>query len=70
MDLKGNDAADQVSLGYLRGRVFYSYDNAARTKAAPALTDSLRAPMLEGTLAMSVTDVLGRRFVYALEGEQ
>lgn len=68
--LQGNDAADQVSLGYLRGTSFYAYENAARTKLTPTLSDSLRAPMLEGTLAVSITDVLGRRFIYTLEGEQ
>ena len=69
-EFAGNDAADQASLGFLRGSVFYAYSNLARTKQTPALEEPLQAPMLEGQLAMSVVDVLGRKLVYTLEGEQ
>ena len=30
----------------------------------------MQAPMVDGQLALSVVDVLGRRLVYTLEGEQ
>lgn len=70
LELSGNDAVEQVSLGFLRGDVFYAYANAGRTKLAPALPDALEAPMLDGKLAMVTVDVLGRRLVHLLEEQE
>ena len=69
-EIAGNDAADQASLGFLRGGVFYAHSNLARTKLTPALDGPMQAPMVDGQLALSVVDVLGRRLVYTLEVEQ
>ncbi|MCL1963787.1 MAG: site-specific DNA-methyltransferase, partial [Firmicutes bacterium] len=66
VELSGVEAVEQISAGYLRGNAFYAYASAARSKAAPALPDSLEIPVLEGQPALLTVDVLGRRMVHAL----
>ncbi|HIT70235.1 MAG TPA: site-specific DNA-methyltransferase [Candidatus Aphodomonas merdavium] len=69
LSLAGDSALDQLSLGYVRGSVFYAYANAARSKLSPALPQALEVPMLDGQLAMLTVDVLGRRMLHLLEDD-
>lgn len=65
--LCGNDALEQLSVGFLREGVFHAFANAARAKQTPALPAELETPMLEGALAVSTVDVLARRLIFTLE---
>lgn len=69
LSLAGDSALDQLSLGYVRGSVFYAYANAARSKLSPALPQALEVPRLDGQLAMLTVDVLGRRMLHLLEDD-
>lgn len=69
MPLSDVEAVDQVSVGYLRDGVFHAFDNAARTKATPALPRALELPVLAGEPAIMTVDVLGRRLLHVMEAE-
>ena len=60
----GLDAVDQWSVGFLRDGVFKAYTSAARRKQTPKLPTTLELPLLRGTVAIMVVDVLGNRSVW------
>ena len=60
------DCVDNWSLGYLRDGGYEAMADFARTRRHPALQTELRVPMYAGTLAMCVSDVLGRSWYYRL----
>ena len=70
LPLSGTDALEQISVGYVRGDMFYAYDNAGRSKLTPALPASMELPVLEGKPAVLTVDILGRRLVHILEGDK
>ncbi len=67
--LEGAEAVEQLSVGYLRADTFHAFANAARSKLSPRLPESLELPVLDGLPAVLTVDVLGRRMVHVLEGE-
>lgn len=60
------DCVDNWSVGYLRGNDYEVMADFARTRRHAALQCELRVPMYSGTLAMCVSDVLGRSWYYRL----
>jgi len=64
----GLEAIDQWSVGFARGGEFVSMAHGARTIAKPALPTELEMPMLSGEPALCTVDLLGRKRVYAWEG--
>lgn len=60
------DCVDNWSLGYLRDDSYEVMVDFARTRRHAALQTELQAPMYSGTLAMCVSDVLGRSWYYRL----
>ena len=68
LTLGGLDAVDQWSVGFLRDGVFRVYASSARRKQTPALESVLELPLLRGTVAISIVDVLGRRTLWTQEG--
>ena len=60
------DCVDNWSVGYLRGEDYEVMVDFARTRRHAALQNELRVPMYSGTLAMCVSDVLGRSWYYRL----
>ena len=65
--VKGLDAVDQWSVGFMRDNVFYAQANAARRKQSPALPPILQLPQLRGTPAILISDVYGDRRLWYLE---
>ena len=63
----GLDALDNWAVGYLRGGVFFKMAEEARTFAQPALSGRLRLPVLTGTPAIRLNDVLGRAMYFELD---
>ena len=61
----GLDGVDQWSVGTVEHGVFRACDDAARTQKDPALPPSLQIPLLSGTPAVLVTDILGNRYCFA-----
>ena len=64
LDLAGLDGVDQWYAGLLNGGVFTSYASALRQKQSPALPRELEVPLLRGTVAILIVDVLGRRSLW------
>ncbi len=62
--LRGLDAVDQWYAGLMNSGVFTAYASSLRAKGSPALRDSLEVPLLRGTVAVMVIDVLGRRTLW------
>ncbi len=62
----GLDGVDQWSVGTVEHGVFRSLADAARTQKTPALPRSLQIPVLSGSVAVLITDILGDRYCYAL----
>ena len=65
----GLDAVDNWSVGYIRNGEYHAMTLAARTKRAPALPETLDAPVYSGQLAICVSDVSGRSFCYEIDAE-
>lgn len=68
LQIEGLDAIDQWHAGLLQNGVFTCYASALRLKQSPRLPSSLQVPLLRGTLAVMVIDVLGRRTLWAGSG--
>jgi len=64
LKLRGMDAVDQWYAGLLNNGVFTAYASALRTRQAPALATSLEVPLLRGTVAVMLIDVLSRRSLW------
>ena len=60
------DAVDSWSVGYVRGNRYLCTAEFARSKRAPELCRTLRAPVYSGQLALCVNDVAGNAYCYAL----
>lgn len=65
-DAKPMDCVDNWSVGYLREDGYEAMVDFVRTRRHAALQTELRVPMFAGTLAMCVSDVLGRSWYYKL----
>ena len=63
------DAVDNWSVGYLRPEGYEVMAAFARSKRIPELQRELAVPAYAGELAMCVSDVMGRSFLYALSLE-
>lgn len=63
--IEGLDAVDQWHAGLINGGVFVSYASFGRSKQQPELKTELSVPLLRGTLAILVIDVLGNRTLWA-----
>lgn len=61
---QGLDLVDQWYAGLLNQGVFVAYDSAVRAKQTPELATSLQVPLLRGTVAILLIDVLGRRTLW------
>ncbi len=61
MAIHGLDAVDQWYAGLLIGTTFHVYASAARTKQNPSLPQTLKVPLLKGTVGIMMIDVLGKR---------
>ena len=61
----GLDGVDQWSVGTVEHGVFRSLADAARTQKTPALPRSLQIPVLSGSVAVLITDILGDRYCFA-----
>ena len=61
------DAVDNWSVGYLREEGYEVMAAFARSRRQPALQRELAVPAYSGQLAVCVSDVSGRSFVYALD---
>lgn len=66
--VSGLDGLDQWSAGYLRDGVFVAYADAARSKRTPTLKQVLQIPLLKGTPAVLMTDILGNRTCLVADG--
>ncbi len=66
-EARGLDAVDQWSVGVLRDGQLYALDDSVRLKQSPALRSALQIPLISGTPAVSVTDVLGNRYCFVYE---
>jgi DNA modification methylase len=62
--LQGLDCVDQWYAGLLNNGVFTAYASSLRTRQTPRLQVSLEVPLLRGTVAVMVIDVLGRRTLW------
>lgn len=69
LQIEGLDAVDQWSVGFLRDGEFKAYACSARRKQTPELSTTLELPLLRGTVALSVVDVLGHRTLWVVAGE-
>ncbi len=64
LPLTGLDTVDQWHAGLINKGVFVSYASSLRGKLTPALAQSLEVPLLRGTVAILIIDVLGRRSLW------
>lgn len=67
--LEGAEAVEQLSVGYLRVDTFHAFANAARSKLSPRLPGEPGTARPGRPAAVLTVDVLGRRMVHVLEGE-
>lgn len=65
-ELRGLDAVDNWSVGYLRKDGYHCMVDSARRRRVPGIASTLAAPVYEGELALCVSDVLGRSFYYRI----
>ncbi len=61
---RGLDLVDQWYAGLINKGVFVAYAGAVRQKQTPALATSLEVPLLRGTVAIMLIDILGRRSLW------
>ncbi|MDD4080362.1 MAG: site-specific DNA-methyltransferase [Eubacteriales bacterium] len=64
LDAAGLDAVDQWYAGLLNNGVFTAYNASLRQKQTPELARELEVPLLRGTVAILIVDVLGRRSLW------
>ncbi len=64
LPLSGLETVDQWYAGLINKGVFVSYASSLRAKQTPGLVKSLEVPLLRGTVAILIIDVLGRRSVW------
>ena len=64
LHLEGLDLIDQWHAGLINKGVFTAYASALRSKQTPELDTSLEVPLLRGTVAILLIDVLGRRSLW------
>ena len=64
LSIQGLDAVDQWHAGLINNGVFTAYASSLRAKQTPALETRLEVPLLRGTVAVLVIDVLGRRTLW------
>ena len=64
------DAVDNWSVGYLREEGYEVLSEFARSRREPELKTELVVPVFAGELAMAVSDLAGRTWVYALETQK
>ncbi|NLG57936.1 MAG: site-specific DNA-methyltransferase [Clostridiales bacterium] len=64
LDLTGLDGVDQWYAGLLNNGVFTAYNASLRQKQTPRLARELEVPLLRGTVAILIVDVLGRRSLW------
>ncbi len=64
LDLLGLDGVDQWHAGLLNNGVFTAYASALRQKQTPELPRELEVPLLRGTVAILIIDVMGRRSLW------
>lgn len=62
--LRGLDGVDQWYAGLMSNGVFVAYASSLRSKGNPGIARSLEVPLLRGTVAVMVMDVLGRRTLW------
>lgn len=62
--IEGMDLIDQWHAGLINKGVFVSYASSLREKQTPELETSLEVPLLRGTVAIMLIDVLGRRSLW------
>ncbi|MGI6694655.1 MAG: hypothetical protein ACOX6O_00225 [Christensenellales bacterium] len=55
---------DQWHAGLLNNGVFTAYASALRQKQTPELPRELEVPLLRGTVAILIIDVMGRRSLW------
>ncbi len=63
----GLDAVDNWSVGYIRNGRYVAMAESLRTRKTPKLETALDAPVYSGTLALCISDVTGRTFIYEIE---
>ncbi len=63
------DAVDQWYAGLLNGGTFTAFASSCRRKQTPAIDRSLMVPLLRGTVAVMVIDILGNRSLWACSGQ-
>ena len=61
------DAVDQWAAGLVKEGSFYPYAHGARNPLQPALPATLEVPMLTGTPALEIIDVMCRRHLFVWE---
>ena len=61
---RGLDLVEQWYAGLINKGVFVAYAGAVRQKQTPALATSLELPLLRGTVAIMLIDILGRRSLW------
>ena len=64
LEVEGLEAVDQWYAGLINGDEFVVYASSLRQKQTPALETKLSIPLLRGTPAISVIDVLGNRSLW------
>ncbi|MDI9520402.1 MAG: site-specific DNA-methyltransferase [Bacillota bacterium] len=64
LDLSGLETVDQWYAGLINKGEFVAYASSLRAKQTPALERSLEVPLLRGTVAILIIDVLGRRSLW------
>ena len=65
----GLDAVDQWYAGLINGGTFVVYASSIRLKQSPNIDRKLSIPLLRGTIAILVIDVLGYRSLWTSSGE-
>ena len=68
LNMDGLEAVDQWYAGLLNSGEFIVYASAARQKMSPQLPAKLSIPLLRGTVAILVIDVLGNRSLWTPSG--
>lgn len=67
--ISGLDAVDQWYAGLINGEAFVVYASSTRLKQSPNLDKKLSIPLLRGTIAILIIDVLGNRSLWTASGE-
>ncbi|NLC33422.1 MAG: site-specific DNA-methyltransferase [Clostridiales bacterium] len=65
----GLDAVDQWYAGLINGEAFVVYASSVRLKQTPKLDQKLSIPLLKGTIAILIIDVLGNRSLWTASNE-